>query len=196
MELDEIDADDDLGAAIALFDQELRRLGVYDDMQTDARPGILTDELRRRLAAAGEEELYSEDLATLMAWHDGVISIHLPRELTTLDQGLAAMADARADDVPFGDQWFQVGRDMGGGRFVMDCGLNPSPLYLRHPEYVQSFPWGMSFPQIEAIAHLFRLWVFCYEKDIYGPFEGYVGGTATDLQRCEVLRGSPFWHFF
>ena len=38
--------------------------------------------------------------------------------------------------------------------------------------------------------------VFCHGRGIYGPFDGYSGGTEVDTERCEALPGTAFWHFF
>ena len=120
MRLEDVDSDDDLGAALRLSDGELQRVGVYDALDAVASPGIGAETLRSRLDAAGEPELVSDDLAHLMAQHEGAISVRLPRELNTLDQGLAALPDSRSSDEPFGERWLQIGRDTGGGRLVMD----------------------------------------------------------------------------
>jgi len=72
----------------------------------------------------------------------------------------------------------------------------PAPLYYRHPEFLGEGTDGLSWPRLEAIAHLFRLWAFCFESEIYLPHAWPGGEHDYDRDRAEVLRGTPFWNFF
>ena len=180
MRLEDVDSDDDLGAALRLSDGELQRVGVYDALDAVASPGIGAETLRSRLDAAGEPELVSDDLAHLMAQHEGAISVRLPRELNTLDQGLAALPDSRSSDEPFGERWLQIGRDMGGGRPVMTHRLAVALRSLRVPWRV-GCQAGVVVPYLRCAA--------CFET----PRMASISDQDMSRGQRHVLLGSCSW---
>jgi hypothetical protein len=166
MEMEEIAADDDLERALALFDEQLARLGL--DLGGKVKPGIEWVETQWRLNLLDEDDLRCRDLDTLWAWHEGGFSPWLPYDLYDLDEAVRETREQRSYDsegYPFPLTWICVAV-RNGARLAIDTTAgqgSASMVYHVHPETPND------------------------------PFPGQFGRDADGV---EMFRMTPFWGFY